>query len=105
MRRPFSVRAGLPALALAVVVALSACALSRAQYDEIIEECRRCEPGDTCVLGGGASCVCPVPVNALHEARADQAGDDLACPPGVAVDCPAWDNLRCEASRCTGENG
>lgn len=72
------------------------------ELSALVEEARRCEPGDTCVLAGGSRCSCGVPVNASRAEEVDDFARQVDCG-NVVVDCPIVENVRCEANRCTAD--
>ncbi len=89
-------------LLLASLVFLSGCCLSREEFSEQRSEAAACSPGDTCVLAGGAQCMCALPVNASKAAEIEAAAKDVCCG-GASVDCVSFANPRCENGRCVAD--
>lgn len=89
-------------LLLVSVVFLSGCCESIESFSEQRQDAAACSPGDTCVLAGGAQCLCAAPVNASRAAEIEAAADEVCCG-GIQVDCVAFLNPRCENGRCVAD--
>lgn len=72
------------------------------ELEEIIESARACAEGDTCILAGSGQCTCPTPINSNSAERVAEAVEDHDCE-GLAVDCRARSNPRCEQGRCVAD--
>lgn len=73
----------------------------------MIDEAMACEPDDSCVLAGGSDCTCAQPVNEARAAEVDEAAKDISCCDMfgrcVAVDCAAFQDIRCQDGQCRGD--
>jgi hypothetical protein len=80
---------------------LSACdEVTPQSYAEMVEGARACESNEDCVLAGEGPCTCAAPINAASQEEIDEAAECLDCDYVTTTDCPANENLRCEAERC-----
>jgi hypothetical protein len=89
-------------LALAALLVAGACGgTTPEEYAAVVEAATPCEAGDRCVLFIPA-CGCPVAVSYASIDEVKDAADGLDCD-GVAYDCVAVGEPRCEAGRCTAD--
>lgn len=76
--------------------------ISAEEFQRTLESSQNCQPGDTCFLAGASACSCAQPTNSKDEETVNQAAADIDCG-GALVKCMSWENLRCEAGKCTGD--
>jgi hypothetical protein len=71
------------------------------EYRRAVQDARRCEPGDMCVVvGEGSSCTCPEPVNASDADALEALIGDLQCDYNIGCLLPDDPGPRCEDGVC-----
>ena len=68
-------------------------------YQRELEAAAACEPGDTCVIGGGIQCACASPINQDAVDDLMTLSEDVDCE-GLIVACLVLSNPRCENNTC-----
>lgn len=76
--------------------------ISDEEFQQTLEASQVCQPGDSCILAGAGSCSCAQPTNSKDADTVNQAAAEIDCG-GALVKCMSWENLRCEAGKCTAD--
>lgn len=92
---------------LFALTGLMACADPKDTLAAVIDDAAACAEGDTCVVAGATDCSCGGPVNSARVDEVEAAAARVSCCDllgrCIAVECAAFENVRCEAGRCVAD--